>query len=281
MYGAPSSCYAIFMFDIAHTKVLLVEYAFWLILCFGLFSLLSLLFPNIKGQRLLRPRMYVDIAYWFFTPLFYMQIGKWILVGLAFIFMQNIIDSKIFAVSGLGIFTHLPIALQCVLLLLIMNVIQYWTHRLFHGNTFWKFHVIHHAPKELDWLSGVHMHPVNILIHSLLVGSSVALLGFSSIVYVVMFPIDLLFAAMVHANLNWTFGPLGYIIASPVFHRYHHTATNEGGEKNFAPMFSILDVLFGTYYMPKGRLPTAFGVAETVPETLSGQLLYPFRKHKI
>lgn len=269
------------MFDLTNTKVLLIEYTFWLFVCFGLFSLLSILYPNIKNQRLLRRSMYVDIAYWFFTPLFYLQIGKWILVGLAFIFVGNIVESKQFAISGLGIFTHLPIALQCVLLLLIMNIIQYWTHRLFHGRKLWKFHVVHHAPKELDWLSGVHMHPVNMIVHSVLIGSGVALLGFSSTVYMIMFPIDLLFAAMVHANLNWTFGPVGYVLASPVFHRHHHTAANEGGERNFAPVFSFLDVLFGTYYMPKNLLPKTFGVSEIVPDTLSGQLLYPFRKHKI
>lgn len=258
---------------------LVVEYSFWLFVCFGLFSLLALRYPNIAGQKLIRRSTYVDIAYWYFTPLFYVQIGKWIAVGIAFLFIQNIIDSKKFALTGFGIFTHLPVFFQCLLLLFIMNLIQYWTHRLFHGRNLWKFHIIHHAPKELDWLSGVHMHPVNILIHSLLVGSCVALLGFSSMVYIVMFPIELLFAALVHANLNWTFGPFRYIIASPVFHRYHHTATNLGGEKNFAPYFSFIDLLFGTYYMPKGILPQSFGVNEIVPESLSGQLLYPFQKH--
>jgi sterol desaturase/sphingolipid hydroxylase (fatty acid hydroxylase superfamily) len=268
------------MLDLMYMKTILLQYSFWLIVCFGLFSLLALLFPNIKGQRIVRPNIGVDIAYWFFTPLFYIQIGQWMLVGLAFLYFQNLIDSKRFIIEGLGIFTHLPLLAQCIFLLLLMNIIQYWTHRLFHGRVLWRFHIIHHAPKELDWLSGVHMHPINMLMHSVLAGMIAAIMGFSSVVYVIMFPIDLLYAAMVHANLNWTFGPLRYIIASPVFHRFHHTGIKEGGERNFAPMFSFLDVLFGTFYMPTNTLPSEFGVNENVPETLTGQLLYPFLRQK-
>ena len=31
-------------------------------------------------------------------------------------------------------------------------------------------------------------------------------------------------SAFVHANLNWTLGPFKYVLASPVFHRWHHTS---------------------------------------------------------
>jgi len=44
---------------------------------------------------------------------------------------------------------------------------------------------------------------------------------------------------------------------------------------NFAPTFPILDVVFGTFYMPKGRLPADYG-APGVPEHFLGQMAYPF-----
>ena len=67
-------------------------------------------------------------------------------------------------------------------------------------------------------------------------------------------------ALFVHANLNWTFGPLKYVIATPVFHRWHHGPPHLGGNKNFAPTFALWDYLFGTFYMPEGELPKEYGV---------------------
>jgi sterol desaturase/sphingolipid hydroxylase (fatty acid hydroxylase superfamily) len=66
-----------------------------------------------------------------------------------------------------------------------------------------------------------------------------------------------------------------------VFHRWHHTTAAEGRDKNFAPTFPFLDVLFGTFYMPPGRLPEQFGpgVAD-FPDDFWGQLFYPFRRTK-
>ena len=86
----------------------------------------------------------------------------------------------------------------------------------------------------------------------------------------------------IHSNLRWTFGPLRYVLVSPVFHRWHHSDLPAAADKNFAAMFSCLDLAFGTFYMPKDSKPDTTGLSaqeKTVhPRTLAGQLLYPFRK---
>jgi sterol desaturase/sphingolipid hydroxylase (fatty acid hydroxylase superfamily) len=90
-------------------------------------------------------------------------------------------------------------------------------------------------------------------------------------------PFNVFYSALVHANLNWTYGPLRFVFASPVFHRWHHTTQAEGLDKNFASTFPVLDVLFGTFYMPPGRLPEKFGCGDPeFPEDLLGQFFYPF-----
>jgi sterol desaturase/sphingolipid hydroxylase (fatty acid hydroxylase superfamily) len=92
-----------------------------------------------------------------------------------------------------------------------------------------------------------------------------------------MVPFQTAMALFVHANLNWTLGPLKYALATPVFHRWHHTLPDEGGNQNFAPMFAFWDVLFGTFYMPPGRLPTRYGVDDPqFPAGFLKQLAYPF-----
>jgi sterol desaturase/sphingolipid hydroxylase (fatty acid hydroxylase superfamily) len=69
------------------------------------------------------------------------------------------------------------------------------------------------------------------------------------------------------------------VLATPVFHRWHHTALNEGGNTNFAGTFPVWDILFGTYHMPEDRLPSAFGADDpAIPNQIAGQLAYPFRQ---
>lgn len=267
------------MFHYALDARMLLVYAFAFVVSFGLFSLLSQLYPNVRGQKLLRTGIRVDAIYWFLIPVIYVQISQWALVAISFVFFVNVLEARQFTQHGLELFVHIPLVIQFFISILLMNLVEYGSHRVFHGRTLWKFHAIHHAPEELDWLSGVRLHPVNMLAHSILAGTLVFALGFSPIIYVLRFPFDVFYAGMVHANLNWTFGPLRYIFASPVFHRFHHTSPKDGGERNFAPNFSFIDVIFGTFYMPEGRIPETFGVIEKVPETFWGQLAYPFRKN--
>jgi hypothetical protein len=44
-----------------------------------------------------------------------------------------------------------------------------------------------------------------------------------------------------HANLRWTFGPLGRVIVSPAYHRLHHDRANQA--VNLGVVLTIWDVL--------------------------------------
>jgi sterol desaturase/sphingolipid hydroxylase (fatty acid hydroxylase superfamily) len=107
------------------------------------------------------------------------------------------------------------------------------------------------------------------------------LLGIAPEVLIYLAPFNVAMSAFVHANLDWTLGPFRYVIAGPVFHRWHHTDPARGGDKNFAPTFPAIDLIFGTFYMPKGELPDRYGVDdEAFPDGFAAQLLYPFRKQQ-
>ena len=43
--------------------------------------------------------------------------------------------------------------------------------------------------------------------------------------------------------------------------------------------YLIIDLLFGTYYVPRSQMPETYGVTEIVPQSYWQQLLYPFQKH--
>jgi sterol desaturase/sphingolipid hydroxylase (fatty acid hydroxylase superfamily) len=135
---------------------------------------------------------------------------------------------------------------------------------------------VHHSSEDLDWISAARFHPINILFGSIAVDVILLLAGISPNLLVFLGPFTVAQSAFVHANLNWTLGPCKYLIAGPVFHRWHHTMADRGSHRNYASMFPILDVLFGTYYMPKDELPERYGISEPFPPTFREQMLYPF-----
>src|SRR5207245_1980690 len=118
---------------------------------------------------------------------------------------------------------QLPLWLQGCLVLLIQDLLLYWFHRGFHGRWAWKFHAVHHSPKILDWTSTSRFHPVNQVVSFSLADAAVLLLGFSPAAVAGLVVFNVTYSAFVHANLNWSFGPFRHVLASPVFHRWHHT----------------------------------------------------------
>jgi sterol desaturase/sphingolipid hydroxylase (fatty acid hydroxylase superfamily) len=220
-----------------------------------------------------------DLCYWVFIPVMtrYLRIGM-LIVGAALLFGITTADGLIaFYDNGHGPLASLPLAVQMIIFLVGEDLIMYWSHRIFHGHTMWKYHAVHHSTEELEWISAARFHPVNLFLGSVLADVVMLLIGISPNVLVLLGPLTIAHSAFVHANLDWTLGPFKYVIATPVFHRWHHTAADRGGEKNFAATFPILDIIFGTFYMPKGELPDKYGIAERdYPTDFAGQLARPF-----
>jgi sterol desaturase/sphingolipid hydroxylase (fatty acid hydroxylase superfamily) len=246
------------------------------------FAVLSFFWACNPGHPWWRKRdLITDICYWIVIPLFarYLRIGL-LVMGAALLFgittPQGLVE---FYDHGHGPLSQLPLAVQAVLFLGGSDFMNYWIHRAFHGSAMWKYHAVHHSSVELDWVSAARFHPVNIFLGS--VASDVVLLmaGISPNVLIFLGPFTIAHSAFVHANLNWTLGPFKYVLAGPVFHRWHHTAVEQGGEKNYASTFPILDVLFGTFYMPQNDLPADYGVADRgFPPSFGQQMIYPFRQ---
>lgn len=181
---------------------------------------------------------------------------------------------------GLGaLLRSLPFGVELLLGLFVADLLGYAQHRLFHRGRLWRFHAVHHASERLDWLAAARVHPVNELLGRLLQAVPLLLLGFDPRVFAVVAPLLTLYAVLLHADVRWTYGPLRYVIASPVFHRWHHSADREALDRNFAGFFPVIDLAFGTFHMPAGRLPERLGVrGERVPGGFLAQLAWPFRR---
>lgn len=238
---------------------------------FGLLGRLSPCNPGMYWWTDLRA-VAADLVYWFIVPVF-TRFGRLVLLilGIALLFGGR--DPDVLPVR------HRSLWLQCAAILVLQDVLLYWLHRAFHTRPAWRFHAVHHSPSTLDWMSSGRNHPINTLFSTSLADVAVLLLGFSPEAIFALAPFQIAYSALVHANLNWTYGPLRFVLASPVFHRWHHTTRAEGIDKNFAPTFPLLDVVFGTFYMPPGRLPEAYGSGDAaLPTGFWGQFFYPFRR---
>jgi sterol desaturase/sphingolipid hydroxylase (fatty acid hydroxylase superfamily) len=239
-------------------------------LVFGLLARLMPCNPGMFWWRDLRA-FATDLVYWFVVPLF-LRVCRMLMLFTGVAFLCGGRDPHLLPVKGW------PLWQQCLAILLLQDVMLYWIHRAFHTRLAWKFHAVHHSPEVLDWTATTRFHPINNLLAFCLADVAVLLLGFAPAAVVALAPFNIAYSALVHANLNWTFGPLRYVLASPVFHRWHHTTEAEGRDTNFASTFPFLDLMFGTFHMPPGKLPEQFGVAEPdFPPGFVGQFLHPFR----
>jgi sterol desaturase/sphingolipid hydroxylase (fatty acid hydroxylase superfamily) len=236
------------------------------------FAVLVRLMPCNPGMYWWKDRRAAaaDLLYWLLVPLV-ARLGRTLLLIAGVVLLFGGREPHLLPVADR------PLWQQCVAVLLVQDLILYWMHRLFHTRTGWSFHAVHHSPAVLDWTVAARFHPVNVLLEFGLADVAVLLAGFSPRALLLLAPFNVVYSAMVHANLNWTFGPLRYLLASPVFHRWHHTTREEALDRNFASTFPFLDLVFGTFYMPRGVLPAEFGNgSDDYPEGFWAQLIRPF-----
>ena len=247
------------------------------------FSVLAHFWACNPGKPWWRKReLLADLCYWFLVPLFARVFRIAILVVAASLILGigNADDLIAFYDEGDGPLSGAPLWLQAALFMVLADFMMYWLHRAFHRRRLWRFHAIHHSSEDVDWISAARFHPVNLVLGTIGVDVVLLLAGISPAAMLWLGPLNIFLSAFVHANLNWDLGPFRYVIATPVFHRWHHTSADEGGNTNFAGTFPVWDLLFGTFRMPQGRLPRDYGIAEqeSFPSGIAGQLAYPFRR---
>ena len=172
----------------------------------------------------------------------------------------------------------LPFPIALFLIILVADLVQYWTHRAYHEvPLLWRLHAVHHSVKSMDWLAGSRQHILELIITRTLVLAPIFVLGFSKEVidtYIVIVGFQAVFN---HANVSVRLGPLRYIIVTPNFHHWHHSQDDEAIDKNYAAHFAFLDHLFGTAVQSDRKWPDRYGVlGDYVPNGFFKQLKFPF-----
>jgi sterol desaturase/sphingolipid hydroxylase (fatty acid hydroxylase superfamily) len=249
----------------------------------SVFWAIELRWPGSPGQRRLRKGWRTDAWYLIFTPLITHTVGR-VVVAAGIVLVSFLIGAPLNSawwIQGWGLASQLPLLYQAILALILGDFIGYWTHRWLHHGM-WPVHAIHHSSEEMDWMSTLRLHPFNDFLGRLTKAVPFLALGFSPLILAALLPFLAVHAFLLHANVDWSFGPLRHVLTSPVYHRWHHSSHAESCGKNFAGLFPVWDLLFGTHYMPRTLRPHLFGApGSAVPDAFWGQVLYPLRTARV
>jgi len=115
---------------------------------------------------------------------------------------------------------------------------HYADHRL---DALWRFHALHHSQEELSVLTSFRAHPLMHTTGFILATIPVMVLMPTRPITPVLITIYVCVGTLQHANLRWTFGPLGRLIVSPAYHRLHHAREDQA--VNLGVVLTIWDVL--------------------------------------
>lgn len=147
--------------------------------------------------------------------------------------------------------------------IVVIDFFEYWRHRLQHlFNWWWALHSIHHSQQQMSFWADDRNHVFDSLIEALWLALLALLIGIAPAQFVGVILVMRLIENLSHANVRLGFGAIGdRLLVSPRFHRIHHGigVGHEGPRRgcNFATLFPIWDILFGTanfarYFPPTG-----------------------------
>jgi len=148
---------------------------------------------------------------------------------------------------------------------IVSDFFFYWYHRATHVIPFlWQHHKMHHTDRRLEAISSARQNWLEAVFNAL----------FIAVPMIVLFKVDPLeqwetgilagmtaaflnnFLTLSHMNVRWQVGWFSRFWCSPQMHRIHHSLEPEHIDRNFAFVFPMWDVIFGTYYQPKwGEFP--------------------------
>ncbi|WP_435415430.1 sterol desaturase family protein [Polaribacter aestuariivivens] len=248
---------------------------------------LEAIFPWRKNQSLFRKDFWLDTFYMFFN---FFLLNLIVLIALSNSAAE--IFNDILGVVGLQLsnfqlldINKLPFFARIFIFFIVVDFVQWWTHRLLHRSEFlWNFHKVHHSVKEMGFAAHLRYHWMEPVVYNSLRYIPLAIIGgFSAqdVAFVHFFNITI--GHLNHANINWDYGWLKYILNNPKMHIWHHSKELPEERKygvNFGLTLSIWDYIFKTNYIPhSGKdIELGFDGDENFPKGFLKQELYPLSK---
>jgi hypothetical protein len=104
------------------------------------------------------------------------------------------------------------------------------------------------SQEELSVLTSFRAHPLMHTTGFILATIPVVVLMPDRAIGPVLITVCICVGTLQHANLRWTFGPVGRVLVSPAYHRLHHAPDIQTA--NLGVVFTVWDVLAGFATFP-------------------------------
>ena len=171
------------------------------------------------------------------------------------------------------VLSGLALWLQIIVVLLLVELGKYWSHRLHHGlMPLWWLHAMHHSSERLYFLNGLRFHPINYVLSFAMAVLPVMLMGVSPEAILGYLAISQPVVLLQHANIDLRHGWLNRVFSTPEAHRWHHSTQSGEANRNYGNAFLIWDHVFGTFKSADG-----FDEAKQVGLFASSKVSYPGR----
>lgn len=158
------------------------------------------------------------------------------------------------------------LALSLLVYLLLFDLLDYWRHRFEHRFRFWwALHSVHHSQRQMTFWTDDREHLLDLLVAAALRAGLGLVLGVPPAQFLTLAIAASFVESLSHANVRLQFGWFGErLLVSPRFHRLHHAMelghTGSRYGCNFAAVFPVWDILFGTANFSATVVPT--GIAD-------------------
>ncbi|WBX76903.1 sterol desaturase family protein [Tenacibaculum ovolyticum] len=245
---------------------------------------LEIIFPWRKNQSIFRKDFWLDGFYMFFN---FFLLNLIILIALSNSAAQ--IFNDILGFIGLSIesfqlfnINEFPLWARLLVFLVIIDFVQWFTHTLLHRYDFlWNFHKVHHSVKEMGFAAHLRYHWMEPVLYNSMKYIPLAIIGgFTAKDIALVHFFNITIGHLNHANINWDYGFLKYILNNPKMHIWHHAKELPIERRkgvNFGITLSIWDYIFKTNYIPhSGRnIEIGFTGDEQFPKDFLNQEIYP------
>lgn len=173
---------------------------------------------------------------------------------------------------------HWSIWGQLALVALLTEFCDYWYHYFAHKLPWmWRFHAVHHSPHRLYLWNAPRFHPVDRIISSSADMLPFLVFGSTPELVALYFTYNAITGLIQHCNIDLELGPLHYVFSAGALHRWHHSKLIAESDNNYGSNLIVWDLVFGTFFLPKGREVGEIGLLNPdYPEDYLGQLKAPF-----
>lgn len=242
---------------------------------FCIFTALGLALRGI-GALKWRPGMVQSVRTNLATALANKLVSPFVFAGLASLGQQALPQTGLPGISPEA-WAGVPLVVSAAAYVVVRDFSDYWLHRLLHVGPFWPVHAVHHSDTDMNWTTSYRIH---MLEGVMMWGAGLALAvltGIPPIGALAGFLCFQVYNAFLHTEGDIHFGPLNRVFATPRFHQWHHADEPSAYNTNFANIFSLWDVMFGTYRVP-GPYTGKLGFEDTPGHDFIALLVWPYRE---